>query len=52
MTIGICMAFFMSHNRFWIRISGGRAVFGGTASKNPAAFAVKFEQLVEKLKNL
>lgn len=52
MTIGICMAFFLSHNRFWIRISAGRVVFGGTASKNPAAFAGKFEQLVEKLKNL
>jgi cytochrome c biogenesis protein len=52
MTIGICMAFFMSHNRLWIRISGGRAVFGGTASKNPAAFERTFEEYVEKLKNL
>jgi cytochrome c biogenesis protein len=52
MTIGICMAFFLSHNRLWIRISGGRAVLGGTASKNPAAFERKFEEYVEKLKNL
>jgi cytochrome c biogenesis protein len=52
MTIGIIMAFFMSHNRFWIRITGSRIVFGGTASKNPAAFAGKFESLVEKLKNV
>ena len=52
MTIGICMAFFMSHNRFWIRIANGRAVLGGSASKNPAAFEGKFEVLVEKLKNL
>ena len=52
MTIGICMAFFMSHNRFWVRISGARVVLGGTASKNPAAFAGKFEALVDKLKNL
>jgi cytochrome c biogenesis protein len=52
MTIGICMAFFMSHNRIWIRIANGRAVIGGTASKNPAAFEQKFETLVEKLKNL
>jgi len=52
MTIGICMAFFMSHNRFWIRIANGRAVLGGSASKNPAAFAGKFEAVVEKLKNL
>jgi cytochrome c biogenesis protein len=52
MTIGICMAFFMSHKRLWIRISGGRAVLGGTASKNPAAFERKFEEYVEKLKSL
>lgn len=52
MTIGICMAFFLSHNRLWVRISGGRAVFGGTASKNPAAFERKFEEYVEKLKQV
>jgi cytochrome c biogenesis protein len=52
MTIGIMMAFFLSHNRIWIRISNGRAVMGGTASKNPAAFESKFEALVEKLKKL
>jgi cytochrome c biogenesis protein len=52
MTIGICMAFFLSHNRLWIRISGGRAVLGGTASKNPAAFERKFEEYVEKLKQV
>jgi cytochrome c biogenesis protein len=52
MTIGICMAFFMSHNRYWIRIANGKAVLGGSASKNPAAFEGNFEALVEKLKNL
>ena len=52
MTIGIYLAFFFSHNRLWIRISGGRAVMGGTASKNPAAFESKFEEYVEKLKKL
>ena len=52
MTLGIMMAFFLSHNRIWIRISNGKAVMGGTASKNPAAFESKFEALVEKLKAL
>ncbi len=52
MTLGIMMAFFLSHNRIWIRISNGRVVMGGTASKNPAAFESKFEALVEKLKAL
>lgn len=52
MVIGIMMAFFMSHNRVWIRLANGRAVMGGTASKNPAAFENKFEDLVAKLKSL
>lgn len=52
MTIGIFMAFFMSHNRFWIRIVNDRVVLGGSASKNQAAFEGKFEAVVEKLKSL
>jgi len=52
MTIGICMAFFMSHLRVWVRVSGGKGVIGGTASKNPAAFEGKFEALLEKVRSL
>jgi cytochrome c biogenesis protein len=51
MVVGICMAFFMSHKRIWIRIGHGRIVMGGTASKNPAGFQMTFDALVEKLKN-
>ena len=50
MVVGICMAFFMSHKRVWIRIGHGRVVVGGTASKNPAGFEMAFENLVAKLK--
>jgi cytochrome c biogenesis protein len=52
MTLGIYIAFFLSHKRIWIRVSSGKAVIGGTASKNPAAFESTFEALVEKLKAL
>ena len=52
MTIGICMAFFMSHLRVWVRVSGGKGVIGGTASKNPAAFEGKFEALLEKVRSM
>ena len=52
MTIGIFMAFFMSHLRVWVRVSGGKGVIGGTASKNPAAFEGKFEALLEKVRSL
>lgn len=52
MTIGIYMAFFMSHLRVWVRVSGGKGVIGGTASKNPAAFEGKFEALLEKVRSL
>jgi cytochrome c biogenesis protein len=50
MVVGICIAFFMSHKRVWIRIVGGRVVMGGSASKNPAGFGILFDSLVEKLK--
>lgn len=52
MVVGIGMAFFMSHDRYWVRISGGHVVLGGSASKNPAGFQRKFEDLVEKIKTL
>jgi cytochrome c biogenesis protein len=52
MVIGISMAFFMSHTRVWIRVVNGRVVFGGTASKNPAAFQMRFEAMADKLKAL
>jgi len=52
MVIGICMAFFMSHKRVWVRVGHGRVAIGGTASKNPAGFQLHFDGLVDKLKNL
>jgi cytochrome c biogenesis protein len=50
MVVGICMAFFMSHKRVWIRVVNGRLVLGGTASKNPAGFDLCFTELADKLK--
>jgi len=52
MVIGICMAFFMSHKRIWVRVENNRLVMGGSASKNPAGFEPVFLDLAEKLKNL
>lgn len=49
MVIGICMAFFMSHKRLWIRVGRGRVAIGGTASKNPAGFQLQYDKLVAKL---
>jgi hypothetical protein len=46
------LAFFVSHNRIWIRLGHGRLVVGATASKNPAAFQTRFDDLIEKLKKL
>lgn len=51
MVVGICMAFFMSHKRVWIRVSNGRVTLGGTASKNPAGFELMFQELAAKLDN-
>ena len=52
MIFGICMAFFMSHKRIWIRVGIGRVVIGATASKNQPAFQLFFDELVNKLKNV
>ena len=52
MIIGICMAFFLSHKRIWIRVVNGRVTIGGTASKNQPAFQLFFDDLVNKLKNV
>ena len=52
MIIGICMAFFLSHKRIWIKVVNGRVTIGGTASKNQPAFQLFFDGLVDKLKNV
>jgi cytochrome c biogenesis protein ResB len=55
MIIGIIIAFFMSHQRLWIRLApsaDGRVevVLAGSASKNRLAFEKKFEKMREELK--
>ncbi|HEX9022526.1 MAG TPA: cytochrome c biogenesis protein ResB [Geobacteraceae bacterium] len=47
---GICLAFFFSHKRVWVRVADGRVIVGGTASKNPAGFQLVFDKLVDKIK--
>ncbi|UFS72688.1 cytochrome c biogenesis protein ResB [Geomonas sp. RF6] len=49
MVIGICMAFFMSHKRVWIRVSEHGVAVGGSASKNQAGFELSFDELTKKL---
>jgi cytochrome c biogenesis protein len=50
MTIGIIMAFFLSHQRVWVRLSPGadgrvEVVLAGSASRNRLAFEKRFEKL-------
>jgi len=52
MVAGLCIAFFMSHKRVWIVVTKGRARMYGNASKNQAAFAMQFDDLSGKLKEL
>jgi cytochrome c biogenesis protein len=52
MVVGCMMAFFLSHKRVWIRITHGRTIMGGTASKNPAGFEMQFHALADDLKQL
>jgi len=50
MVAGICMAFFLSHKRIWVRIEDGRVSMAGAANKNQPAFQALFDGLAEKLK--
>jgi cytochrome c biogenesis protein len=52
MVVGICIAFFLSHKRIWIKVANGRVTLGGTASKNQPAFQLFFDELVNKLKKV
>jgi len=52
MVVGLCIAFFMSHKRVWIVVTKGRARMYGNTSKNQAAFAMQFDDLSGKLKEL
>jgi cytochrome c biogenesis protein len=50
MVIGIIMAFFLSHQRVWLRLAQGQdgrveAVLAGSASRNRLAFDKKFEKI-------
>lgn len=50
MTIGIIMAFFLSHQRVWVRLSQGadgrvEVVLAGSASRNRLAFEKRFERI-------
>jgi cytochrome c biogenesis protein len=55
MVIGIIIAFFMSHQRLWIRLtpaSDGRVdvVLAGSANRNRLAFEKKFEKIQDDMK--
>ncbi|MGE5752210.1 MAG: cytochrome c biogenesis protein ResB, partial [Deltaproteobacteria bacterium] len=55
MVIGLLIAFFMSHQRLWVRLSpaaDGRVdvVLAGSASKNRLAFEKKFEKIQSDMK--
>jgi cytochrome c biogenesis protein len=55
MVIGIVMAFFLSHQRVWVRLTQGQdgrveVVIAGSASRNRLAFEKKFEKIRTSVK--
>ena len=55
MVIGISMAFFLSHQRVWVRLAQGQdgrveVVLAGAASRNRIAFEKKFEKILTDVK--
>jgi cytochrome c biogenesis protein len=56
MVIGITMAFFLSHQRVWVRLAQGQdgrveVVLAGSASRNRLAFEKKFEKILTGVKS-
>ncbi|MDD5762388.1 MAG: cytochrome c biogenesis protein ResB [bacterium] len=56
MVIGLTMAFFLSHQRVWVRLSPGtdgrvEVVLAGSASRNRLAFEKKFEKILTGVKS-
>lgn len=49
MCVGLYVAFFMPHQRFWLRCSTGRLVIAGHTTKGHAGFRQQFDLLVERL---
>ncbi len=53
MSIGLFIAFFMSHRRIWVKITedknNTRVVIGATANKNRAAFERKIDKMISVL---
>ncbi|MBI5695450.1 MAG: cytochrome c biogenesis protein ResB [Nitrospirae bacterium] len=54
MVLGICVAFFTTHKRVWVRLKEGEKgsvviTAGGSANKNRYAFERDFDRLVERL---
>lgn len=52
-SIGLFIAFFMSHRRLWVRIvedkNNTRVVIGATSNKNRAAFERKIDRMVSRI---
>jgi cytochrome c biogenesis protein len=49
MVIGVYLAFFLSHRRIWVRVSDGKVVIGGNASKNPAGFQLAYDRMLARI---
>lgn len=50
MCVGLYVAFFMPHQRFWFRFANGRLVIAGHTTKGHAGFRQQFDGLVEQLR--
>lgn len=50
MSLGLYVAFFVSHKRIWVILQPGSARIFGNASKNQPGFLLEFEAMAEELK--
>jgi cytochrome c biogenesis protein len=50
LTVGTLLAFFLSHQRVWVRAEAGRVILAGTATRNQEAFRETLAALEEELR--
>lgn len=51
MCVGLFIAFFMPHQRFWFKFSHGKLVIAGHTTKSQEAFRQRFERIEQQLKS-
>jgi cytochrome c biogenesis protein len=48
-SLGVCIAFYLSHRRFWALVDGDRVVVGGWTNRNQSSLAAEMSRMAARL---